>query len=292
MPAQPRRLVFFGTPSEAVPFLDALVEADYEVPLVVTRADKRRGRGGHVSASPVKLSAEQHGIAVTSEPGAALDVGADAGIVVAFGRLIRPPLLDGLALLNVHFSLLPRWRGAAPVERAILAGDERTGVCLMQIEEGLDAGPTFGRREVAIRQDESAHELRTRLVACGVELLLEELARGLMDPRPQVGEPTHAAKIDPSELEIDWSRSGTELHRLIRLGRAWTTFRGGRLRVLAARPVDTPTPLAPGELTGTAVGSGDRPLELVEVQPEGRRRQSAGDWARGARLQPTERLGH
>ncbi len=174
MPAQPRRLVFFGTPAVAVPFLDALVEAGHEIPLVVTRADKRRGRGGSVSPSPVKAAAQCHDLPVSHRIEDALEVGADAGIVVAFGRLIRPPLLDELPLLNVHFSLLPRWRGAAPVERAILAGDAKTGVCLMQIEEELDAGPVFARQ----RAGDPAGRDRRRAAGPPRELRSGAAARG------------------------------------------------------------------------------------------------------------------
>lgn len=291
MPPRPRRLVFFGTPAVAVPFMDALVEAGYQIPLVVTRADKRRGRGSVTSPSPVKAAAQRHDLPVTHRIEGALEVGAEAGIVVAFGRLIRSPMLDELPLLNVHFSLLPRWRGAAPVERAILAGDDKTGVCLMQIEEELDAGPVFARSELEIRRDETADELRDRLVICGVELLLEALDRGLAEPVAQVGAPTHAAKIDPSELELDWSTPCIELLRVIRLGQAWTTHRGRRLKVIRAGPGDAGAGLAPGELDGTRVGTGDGALDLAEVQAEGRRRQPAEEWSRGARPRPGELLG-
>ena len=163
-------------------------------------------------------------------------------MVVAFGRLIKPHVLERLPMVNVHFSLLPRWRGAAPVERAILAGDAETGVCLMALEEGLDTGPVYACVRVPIGPEETADELRGRLVAAGTDPARRAPATGLGDPAPQVGEPTYASKVDADELHIDWSRPADELHRLVRVGRAWTTFRGQRLRVLRARPWPTDRP--------------------------------------------------
>jgi methionyl-tRNA formyltransferase len=188
-PAHPRRIVFLGTPETAVPPLRALVEAGFEVPLVVSRADTRRGRGSGTQPSPVKAAAEELGIPVTDAVDDVLDVGADLGVVVAYGRIIKPHVLARLPMINLHFSLLPRWRGAAPVERAILAGDERTGVDLMVVEEGLDTGGVYDRAELGIGPDETADELRARLVAAGVPLLVGNLQRGLGAPTPQTGEP-------------------------------------------------------------------------------------------------------
>jgi methionyl-tRNA formyltransferase len=179
---------------------------------------------------------------------------------------------------------LPRWRGAAPVERAILAGDERTGVDLMVIEEGLDTGGVYARCEVAIGPDETANELRARLAALGTGLLLACLRDGLPEPKAQEGEPTYAQKIDPGELEIDWSRPAVEIHRLVRIGGAWTTHRGHRLKVWR-------TALAPAGPGGLAVPAGDGQIQLVEVQPEGRRRMPARAWANGAHWQPGDRVG-
>lgn len=213
----------------------------------------------------------------------------ERGVVVAFGRLIKPHVLERVPMVNVHFSLLPRWRGAAPVERAVLAGDAETGVCLMELEEGLDTGPVYACEAVAIDPHESVEDLRQRLVAVGVPLLLDRLANGLGDPKPQRGEATYAEKIDPAELEIDWSRPAAEIHRLVRLGRAWTEFRGKRLRVLRARPVDAEA--EPGVIDGVVVGTGARGIELIEVQPEGKGPQPASAWRNGARPEPGEALG-
>src|SRR5205807_5324428 len=185
-------------------------------------------------------------------------------------------------------------RGAAPVERAILAGDTETGVCLMALEEGLDTGDVFECRRLAIGPEETADELRRRLTEVGTELLVTVLERGresLPAPRPQVGEATYAARIDPAELHLDWTRPAVELHRVVRLGRAWTTVRGRRLEVARARLVPGPASGAPGSLDGLGVATGDGGLELVEVKPEGRGVLPAGSWLRGARLAAGEVLG-
>jgi methionyl-tRNA formyltransferase len=274
------------------------VAAGHEVVVVVTRVDKRRGRGGALRPSPVKAAALELGLPVTHQVDDVIGVGADLGVVVAYGRLIRPHVLAALPMVNVHFSLLPRWRGAAPVERAILAGDERTGVCLMALDEGLDTGPVYACREVAIGPEETAPELRARLVELGTAMLVEGLRDGLPEPRPQEGEPTYAAKLEPAELHLDWARPAEELDRVVRLGEAWTTFRGRRLRVLRARVAAEGTAggggrLEPGQLDPArlVVGCGQGGLELVEVQPEGRAAQAAAAWRNGARLRPGERLG-
>jgi methionyl-tRNA formyltransferase len=288
---RPRRLVYLGSPEAAVPPLRALVGAGFDVALVVSQPDRKRGRGGALVPSPVKAAALDLGLEVSDRVDDVLGVGADLGVVVAFGRLVKPHVLDRLPMVNLHFSLLPRWRGAAPVERAVLAGDTETGVCLMAMEEGLDTGPVHARVVVPIEPDETAAELRQRLVAAGTELLLTSLLNGLPEPEPQVGEATYAAKIEPGELRIDWRRPTQELSRLVRLGGAWTTFRGRRLKVLRARPGRPGPALGPGELDATAVGTGDGRLELVEVQPEGRGAQAAEAWRNGARPEPGEGLG-
>jgi methionyl-tRNA formyltransferase len=336
-PEHPRRLVYLGSPALAVPPLEALVDAGHEVALVVSRPDARRGRGGASTPSPVKAAAQRLGLPTSDRVDDVLSVGADLGVVVAFGQLIKPHVLERLALVNLHFSLLPRWRGAAPVERAILAGDDRTGVCLMALEETLDTGGIYGCAERAIGPDETLDELRARLVEAGTGLLLDALARGLGAPRPQEGEVTYAAKIEPAELELDWSRPAVELARVVRLGRAWTIFRGRRLLVWRASalapgsessprsagpPVEAPPgtpgqhlapsgqqlgprgqqlgppgqhlapPLGPpGQLVDDAVLTGEGWLRLEEVQPEGRARQPASQWLRGARPAPGERPG-
>jgi methionyl-tRNA formyltransferase len=283
-PSHPRRLVFLGTPEFATVPLRALVDAGWDVVLVVSQPDKRRGRGGGLMPSPVKRAALDLGLPVSDRVDDVLDTGADLGVVAAFGRLIKPHVLERLRLVNLHFSLLPRWRGAAPVERAILAGDERTGVDLMVIEEGLDTGGVYARSEAAIGPDETADELRARLTALGTELLLANLRDGLPEPTPQRGEPTYANKIDPAELQIDWGRPAVDIHRLVRIGGAWTTHRGHRLKVWR-------TALAPGGPGDVAVPAGDGPIQLVEVQPEGGRWMPARAWANGVHWRPGDRVG-
>jgi methionyl-tRNA formyltransferase len=270
-PAHPRRLVFLGTPAMAVPPLRALVDAGFDVALVVTRADKRRGRRAEPTPSPVKAAAVELGLPVVQLVDDALGAGADLGVVVAYGALIKPHVLAELPMVNLHFSLLPRWRGAAPVERAILAGDTETGVCVMQIEKGLDTGPVFACEHVLIGPHTTADELRAALVAVGTPLLVDTLRRGLDAPTAQQGEPVYAAKIEPDDLRLDWSRPADELDRIVRVGGAWTTFRGKRVKVLDATVRD-------GELVPEV------------VQPEGKGPMSAEAWRRGARLAPGEAL--
>jgi methionyl-tRNA formyltransferase len=286
---KPQRLVFLGSPDAAVPPLRALIAAGFDVALVVSQPDRKRGRGSGLSPSPVKAAALELGLPVTDVVDDAMEVGADLGVVVAFGRLIKPHVLERLPMVNLHFSLLPRWRGAAPVERALLAGDAETGVDVMQLEQGLDTGGIYAEERLAIGDEETADELRARLVEVGTELLVRTLQAGIGDPTPQVGEPTYAHKIDPAELELDWSKPAVELHRLVRLGRAWTTFRGKRLKVLVARLADTDAPA--GTIDGLVVGTGAGGLELVQVQPEGKGPQDAAAWRNGNRPEPGEALG-
>lgn len=273
-PRHPRRLVFLGTPEPSVVPLRALVEAGHDVALVVSQPDRRRGRGGRTSPSPVKQAALDLGLPVTDTVDDALTVGADLGVVVAFGRLIRPHVLAELPMVNIHFSRLPRWRGAAPVERAILAGDDRTGVDLMVVEEGLDTGGIYDRVELPIGPDDTAAELRERLARRGAELLVTNLAHGLGEPVPQQGEPTYAHKLDVADLAIDWSAPAEAIHRLVRVGGAWTTHDGHRLKLWR-------TSLIPSGRDAVEVAAGDGPIWLLEVQPEGRRRMPAAAWANG-----------
>jgi methionyl-tRNA formyltransferase len=287
----PRRLAYLGTPAMAVPPLEALVAAGFDVAGVVTRVDKRRGRGSELAPSPVKAAAFRLGLPVLHRVDDLLELHAhepiDLGVVVAFGQLVRPHVLAAIPMVNLHFSLLPRWRGAAPVERALLAGDDRTGVCLMQLDEGLDTGPVHARVEVPIVAADTGESLRRRLVDVGTTLLVEELRAGLRDPVPQEGEPTYAAKLVPEDLHLDWTRPAVERERVVRLGGAWTTFRGKRLKVLAAEVV---APDAIGAEIGEdpAVVGG---LRLVTVQPEGRGPMPFRDFANGAHPRPGERLG-
>ncbi|MDQ3461736.1 MAG: methionyl-tRNA formyltransferase [Actinomycetota bacterium] len=288
----PRRLVYLGSPAAAVRPLRALVEAGFEIALVVSQPDRRRGRGATRTPTPVKATALDLGLPVSERVDDVIGAGANLGVVVAYGRLIRPPVLAALDFVNLHFSLLPRWRGAAPVERAIFAGDHETGVCVMGLEEGLDTGPVYGCEHLAIGPHESADELRSRLVAAGSDLLVRTLTEGLGEPVAQEGEATYAAKLEASDLKLDWDRSAIELYRMVRVGGAWTTFRGRRLKVLQARlsevEADQPTP---GTIVGTTVAAGEGALELVEVQPEGKAAQPATAWRNGARPAPGDALG-
>ncbi len=289
-PDHPRRLVYLGTPDVAVPPLRALHAAGFEIALVVTRADKRRGRGGQLTPSPVKAAALDLGLPTTTDVDAALDVGADLGVVVAFGRIIKPHVLDELAMVNLHFSLLPRWRGAAPVERAILAGDDVTGVCLMEVADGLDEGGVYRSEATPIGPDDTLDELRGRLVDIGSNLLVDALQHGLGAPSPQEGEVTYADKIDRSEHQIAWSAPAMAVHATVRIGDAWTTLHGKRLKVHRTALVDRHD-LDAGQVDGVVVGTGGGAVELVEVQPEGKPRRAAADWLNGAQLGPDDRLG-
>jgi methionyl-tRNA formyltransferase len=294
LPERPRRLVYLGTPDVAVEPLQALISAGFDVALVITRADKRRGRGATLTPSPVKAAALALGLPVSHTVADAIEVEADLGVVVAFGQMIRRPVLEHLAMVNLHFSLLPRWRGAAPVERTILAGDTETGVCLMQLEEGLDTGPILSVERLAVPADATLRSLRDSLVHLGAGQLVRALRDELPEAQPQVGEPVYAAKLSADDHRLDWSRPAIELDRVVRLGEAWTTVGGRRLKVLAARPADggeRPDDLAAGALDGVVVGTGAGLLELITVQPEGRSAVPAAAWRNGARLGPDDRLG-
>ncbi|MGI8491496.1 MAG: methionyl-tRNA formyltransferase [Acidimicrobiales bacterium] len=295
-PGADLRLAFLGTPDPAVVTLRALLEAGHDVAIVVSRADARRGRRQEPAPSPVKAAALDLGLTVTERVDDVLGAGAELGVVVAYGRIIKPDVLAALPLVNVHFSLLPRWRGAAPVERAILAGDTTTGVTLMALDEGLDTGPVYRRAEVAIGEEETAAQLRSRLAALGATVVVDALAGGLGSPEPQVGEPTYAAKVTPADLELRWEQPARQLLRVVRVGRAWTTWRGRRLLVLAAKEVEAPSGpsdagAAPGQLSGDVVATGYGALRLVSVRPEARPALDAAEWLRGARLDPGEGLG-
>jgi methionyl-tRNA formyltransferase len=287
------RLVYLGTPPAAIAPLEALAAAGHDLALVVSRADTRRGRGSTPSPSAVSAAARRLGIPVTDRLEDVTGAGAELGVVVAYGRIVPRSVLDALDMVNVHFSLLPRWRGAAPVERAILAGDTVTGVCIMRLEEGLDTGPVLARRELPM-DEEHAGALTETLARLGASMLVELLAGGVSSLPPgeaQVGEPTYAAKIDPGELRIDWSRPAADIARLVRLDRAWTTFRGTRLRVLQSVVGGAPSGDEPGTLIDSTVVTGDRVIELGVVQPEGRRPMTAEQWRHGVRPLPGERLG-
>jgi methionyl-tRNA formyltransferase len=296
------RLAYLGTPEMSVPPLRALIDAGHQIELVVSGPDRRRGRGTSTSPSPLKAAAVELGLPVTSTLSELADPERgplpELGVVVAFGRIIRPAMLAALPMVNLHFSLLPRWRGAAPVERAILAGDPVTGVCVMAVEEGLDTGRVYARAEVEVGPTEHLSSLRDRLVARGSELLVEVLAdgvRGLPNAVPQEGEPTYAKKLEPAEFELDWARPSSEVLAVVRLDRAHTTVGGRRLRVLEASALSIADPraegLAPGTLVADVVVTGDGGLRLDTVQPEGGRPMSASEWLRGSHLPDRTRLG-
>jgi methionyl-tRNA formyltransferase len=294
------RLAYLGTPDMAVAPLRALVEAGHDIALCVTRPDRRRGRGKDVTPSPVKAAATELGIPVTHDMDDLSTAGVELAVVVAYGRIIPARLLDQIPMVNLHFSLLPRWRGAAPVERAILAGDPETGVCLMKVEEGLDTGPVYAVRSVPLDDEITLATLRLELVDVASALVVESLAHGvagLPDPVAQAGEVTLADKITKEDLHLDWTRPAVELRRVVRLGRAWTTFRGKRLTVLATLPGpsdaggDNIPPVPPGSLHGPIVATGGGSLVLEQVQPESRSPMSAEEWLRGVRPAAGERLG-
>jgi methionyl-tRNA formyltransferase len=282
----------------AVPPLRALVDAGHDIALCVTRPDRRRGRGAETTPSPVKAAATELGIPVTHDMDDLTGAGVELGVVVAYGRIIPARLLEQIPMVNLHFSLLPRWRGAAPVERAILAGDRNTGVCLMRVEEGLDTGPVYAVRTVPLDDEITLAALRDELVAVASSLVVDALVdgvAGLPEPVPQEGEATTAAKISKEDLHLDWTRPAVELRRVVRLGKAWTTFRGKRLTVLDVAPGpserehDTGPP--PGSIDGPVVATGRGSVVLRQVQPESRSPMSADEWLRGVRPAVGERLG-
>jgi methionyl-tRNA formyltransferase len=296
------RVVFLGSPADSLPSLQALHDAGHDVGLVVTQPDRRRSRGGGTEPSPVKALATDLGLPVVT-PNRSIEAlddiagsGATLGVVVAFGQLIPQAVLDALPLgyVNVHFSLLPRWRGAAPVERAMMAGDTETGVCIMQLEAGLDTGPVYFLERVAIDPTETAGELKARLVRIGTDLLvahLEDIPK--TEPTPQEGEPTYAAKLTTEEFRLDLGAPATDLARLVRAGNprpgAWTTAGGRRLKILRAgaepaTAVPAASPPPAGELVAPArVATGDGILVLDEVQPETRGVMTGAAWAAGFR---------
>ncbi len=300
MRATPARVVYFGTPTVAVPPLQALCRAGHDVALVVTRPPKRRGRRQAPSPSPVAAAAADLGLAVTSDLADALQAEAGLGVVVAYGKHIPDEVLERRRTVNLHFSLLPRWRGAAPVERAILAGDTETGVCLMDVASEIDAGAVYRRASTAIEPHESADELRARLCQLGIELLLDALSEGFGEPVPQSGEMTWADRIGPSDLRIDWSAPAEHVLRLVRVGGAWTTLRDRRVKVLQAglSTESGPQGAAGTILLGTRSGNGPSvrvatgrgAVELVTVQSEGRAAGPARNWTNGARIAGGDRF--
>lgn len=280
-----KKIAFLGTPGISRSTLRFLVESGYEIPVVVTGEDKKRGRGSNLTPSPVKELAEELGLRVGHDPRVLLEMDFDLAVVVAYGRLISDALLGKGLFVNLHFSLLPRWRGAAPMERAILAGDTETGVCVMKLVKELDAGPIFQVRRMPLDDEITLAELAGELSKLANEALGAELSLGeqaFKSPAEQVGEPTYAHKLTGDDLRIDWSASSSEVLRKVRLGRAWTTLDGSRFKIFAAvRIVNGEAGLGAGRISGIHAGTGDGVIELRSVQPENKRRMEAKEWMHG-----------
>jgi len=302
-PRDIKRVAFLGTPEVAVPPLRSLHAAGYDVALVVTGVDKRRGRGRATSPTPVKAAALEVGLDVSTNIDDLLDVQAEApidvAVVVAYGRLIRMNVLTKIPMVNIHFSKLPRWRGAAPVERALLAGDESTAVTIMTVAEALDEGDVWASQNVAIEGADTVESLWASMSEIGARLLIDTIAGGFRDPIEQTGEVTYAKKLATDDLHLDWSRSAVTLDRIVRVGDAWTSFRGERFKIHEVgvhesfpdgRPSGVGVSHGAGVIDGLMVDTGEGRLELLVVQPAGKSRMSAGDWANGARPNG-ERLG-
>ncbi|MGI5527154.1 methionyl-tRNA formyltransferase [Streptomyces syringium] len=308
------RLVFAGTPEVAVPALDALLASDrHEVVAVVTRPDAPAGRGRRLVASPVAQRAEEAGIEVLKpakprEPdflARIREIAPDCCPVVAYGALLPKAALEIPAhgWVNLHFSLLPAWRGAAPVQHAILAGDEVTGASTFLIEEGLDSGPVFGVLTEQVRPTDTSGDLLTRLAFAGSGLLLatmDGIEDGTLKAVPQPADGVSLApKINVEDAQLDWSAPALRVDRVVRgcapAPGAWTLFRGERLKVMSVAPAPDRTGLAPGEIAAAKnslhVGTGSHAVELLWVQPQGKKPMKAADWARGVRIAAGERLG-
>lgn len=284
MVAEQRSIVFLGTPVAAATVLERLIAEGFHIVHVVTQPDAKRGRGSATSPSPVKEVALRHGLEVSHDlqwvrENASAQL---LGIVVAYGRLIPTSVLDVVPMINIHFSLLPRWRGAAPVERAILAGDSTTGVCIMDIEPTLDTGAVYARQEVDITSSSTAASLTHELADAGADLLVRTLREGLGTPAPQIGEVTHAAKISRDELRINWSHTAEEIHRHVRALKAFTEIDGLRLKVHEVDIVSHEVALEVGEYDSDGrVGTGGGVVVLRRVQPEGKPAMDASAWLRG-----------
>ncbi|MGH2698363.1 MAG: methionyl-tRNA formyltransferase [Actinomycetota bacterium] len=304
------RTVFFGTPDWAVPSLEALAESDVEVAAAVTNPDRPAGRGMELRASPVKRRAVELGLDVLQPPRArdpefrtALsELAPDVCTVVAYGKILPADLLavPRLGFVNLHFSLLPEYRGAAPVQRAIMEGRETTGVSVMVLTEGMDEGPVLTYAPQAIRADDTAGTLGDRLAARGSKLLVEALgayAAGELKPAEQEHErATYAPKITTDEARIDWGRPASALRNLVRglnpQPGAWTTLRNKRVKLWAIEAA--PSDLAPGELArhgdDLLAGTSNSAVKLIRLQLQGKRATSGAEAARGLRLADGERF--
>ena len=293
------RLIFMGTPDFSVPALDALVAAGHEIAAVYCQPPRPAGRGQKQRPSPVAARAAALGIPVRhpkslkslEEQAAFAALGADLAVVVAYGLILPQAVLDAPArgCLNIHASLLPRWRGAAPIHRAILAGDAETGVCIMQMEAGLDTGPVLLRAATPIGAAETTGDLHDRLAALGAGLVVEALARlDSLVPEPQSGAGvTYAAKIDKAEARVDWTRPAAEVDRQIRglspFPGAWCQVAGERLKLLRSQVVAGEGP-AGAVLGGFTIACGEGAVAILEAQREGRRPMPAAEILRGLSL--------
>ena len=278
-------MAFLGTPPIAVPVLQALQEAGYEVPLVVSGPDRRRGRGGKTTPTAVKAAALELGLTVSDDiaelVSAHHQAPIDLAIVVAFGQLIRRPVLEQIPMVNIHFSPLPRWRGAAPVERAILAGDTETAVAIMSIVEALDEGDIWATVPVPIAPTDTLHGLWESMSHIGAEVLVQTMKAGFTNPEPQTGDPVYARKLDGSDRQIDWTASAEQVGRVVRVGGAWTVFDGERFKVHEVEVLDASS-LERAAIEDLVVGTSDGSIRLVTVQPAGKPRMDASAWANGA----------
>jgi methionyl-tRNA formyltransferase len=299
-------LIFAGTPEFSVPALEALVASRHRVVAVYTQPDRPAGRGQQVTMSAVKQCALKHGLPVEQpqslkDPAAVERLAqwsADLMIVVAYGLLLPKNVLDTprLGCVNIHASLLPRWRGAAPIQRAIQAGDKESGVTIMQMDVGLDTGPMLLERVTPIGERETGETLHDRLSTLGADAVLEAIeaiAAGTAKPREQPTEgATYASKIRKEEALIDWSKSALEIDRHVRAFNPWpiaeTRWNGQQLRVWEAAPIDKQTSAAPGTVVATSsdgidVATGDSTLRLTRVQAAGRKAMPAADFLRANR---------
>jgi methionyl-tRNA formyltransferase len=300
------RLVFAGTPSAAVPSLEALLDSRHDVAAVVTRPDAPAGRGRTLRPSPVRERAEAAGIPVLTPAhprdedfqAALRELAPDCCPVVAYGALVPQPVLDvpRLGWVNLHFSLLPAWRGAAPVQHALLAGDEVTGATTFLLEAGMDTGPVLGVTTEQVRPTDTSGDLLDRLAVAGAGLLvatLDGLEDGALVAVPQpIDGVSLAPKITVEQARVDWTAPALRVDRLVRACTpapgAWTTFRDKRVKL---GPVAvTSESLPPGEVRDGLVGTATTAVRLGGVRPEGKAAMPAADWLRGLRLEPGERL--
>jgi methionyl-tRNA formyltransferase len=283
------RLAFLGTPEAAVPSLRALVGTGHDVALVITRPDRKRGRGGQLSPSPVKACAQELGLTVGHRLSDLEDIAVERGVVVAYGRLIPAEILERIPMLNVHFSLLPRWRGAAPVERAILAGDQETGVSIMTLDADLDTGPVHLETRVAI-DEKSLPTLLAELATVGAGALVEVLGTPelLAHPRAQEGDATYAAKLSKEDFHLTPAATVARLLRVIRLGQAFVLV-GGRRLLIEGASASSDDDVARGSIlqrnAQVLLGASDGVIVLDRVRPESAKSMSASAWWAGARFE-------